>query len=70
MLHKSTVVSHDGAQLKITLDIVPDDEHPYAELSAIDDDGERIARVRVPASFKLTPASAAAWVENDFRNPA
>ncbi len=69
-LHKSTVISYEGAQIKVTLDIVPDDEHPYADLAAIDEDGERIARVRVPASFKLTPASASAWVENDFRNPS
>ncbi|MDQ1814466.1 hypothetical protein [Massilia scottii] len=70
MLHKSTVVSHEGAEIKVTLDIVPDDEHPYALLAAIDEDGERIAQVRIPANFKLTPASATAWVENDFRNPS
>src|SRR3978361_613934 len=30
LLHKSTVVAREGAELKVTLDIVPDDEHPYA----------------------------------------
>ena len=69
MLHKSTVVSHEGAELKVTLDIVPDDEHPYALLAAFDGDGERIAQVRVPANFKLSPMSASAWAENAFRNP-
>jgi hypothetical protein len=68
-LHKSTVVSTDEAELKVTLDIVPDDEHPYALLSAFDEAGERIAQVRVAASFKLSPASAAEWVEKDFRAP-
>ncbi len=68
-LHKSTVVFADGAELKVTLDIVPDDEHPYALLSAFDDTGERIAQVRVAASFKLSPSSAAEWIEKDFRAP-
>jgi len=69
-LHKNTVVTVDGADIKVALDIVPDDEHPYATLSAFDDAGERIAQVRVPAGFKLSPASATAWIENGFRNPS
>ena len=69
LLHKSTVVLAEGAELKVTLDIVPDDEHPYALLSAFDEVGERIAQSRVAASFKLSPASAAEWVENEFRAP-
>jgi hypothetical protein len=69
-LHKSTVITIEGAELKITLDIVPDDEHPYALLSAIDEDGERVAQVRTSANFKLSPASAVAWAENDFRKPS
>ena len=70
LLHKSLFISHEGTQLKVTLDIVPDDEHPYARLAAFDGDGERIAEVRVAASFKLTPGSASAWAENEFRNPS
>ena len=69
-LHKSTVVTVDNVDIKVMLDIVPDDEHPYALLSAFDEDGERIAQVRTAASFKLTPGSAVAWIENDYRNPA
>ena len=69
-LHKSTVVTIEGAEIKVTLDIVPDDDHPYALLTAIDDDGERMAQVRTSASFKLSPASAVAWIENDFRKPS
>ena len=68
-LHKHTKVSSEGAELKVTLDIVPDDDHPYALLSAFDDSGERIAQVRVAADFKLSPASAADWVEKAFRAP-
>ncbi|OON59718.1 hypothetical protein B0920_20760 [Massilia sp. KIM] len=69
MLHKSTVVSTEQGELKVTLDIVPDDDDPYAYLAAVDEMGEQVARVRVAASFKLTPASAHAWIENGFRAP-
>ena len=68
-LHKSTVVSTADGELKVTLDIVPDEDNPYAMLAAIDEMGEQVAQVRVAADFKLSPASALAWVENDFRAP-
>jgi hypothetical protein len=68
-LHKSTVVWSDGGELKVTLDIVPDEEHPYALLTAIDEMGEQVAQVRVDAGFKLSPSSAMAWVESDFKAP-
>ncbi len=70
LLHKSTVVAIDGKEIKVTLDITPDEEHPYATMTAIDEDGEKIAQVKLPANFKLSPASATQWIENDFRNPA
>ena len=69
MLHKSTVVSSEQGELKVTLDIVPDDEHPYALLTATDEMGERVAQVRVPASYKLSPSTASDWVEGGFRAP-
>ncbi|MDB5754621.1 MAG: hypothetical protein JWR56_1049 [Massilia sp.] len=69
LLHKSTVVASADGELKVTLDIVPDDDDPYALLSAFDEGGERIAQVRVAASFRLTPGSAANWVESEFRAP-
>ena len=69
MLHKSTVVSTAQGELKVTLDIVPDEDNPYAYLSAFDEMGEQVARVRVDAGFKLSPGSAQAWIENDFRAP-
>jgi hypothetical protein len=31
--------------------------------------GEQVAQARVDAGFKLSPSSAMAWVENDFRAP-
>lgn len=68
-LHKSTVVATSEAVIKVTLDIIPDDDHPYAVLTAIDEMGEQLAQERVGASFKLSPVSAADWVESGFRAP-
>jgi hypothetical protein len=39
MLHKSTVVSTGNGELKVTLDIIPDDDDPYAWLTATDEMG-------------------------------
>ena len=69
ILHKYTVVNVDGAAIKVTLDIVPDDEHPYAVLAATDEMGEQIAKVRVAANYKLSPGSAAEWIEGGYRAP-
>ena len=68
-LHKSTVVATEGKVIKVTLDIVPDDDHPYALLTALDEMGEQLAQVRVDPGFRLSSASAAAWIENGFRAP-
>ena len=68
-LHKSTVVSTEDGIIKVTLDIVPDDDHPYALLTAIDEMGEQLAQERVAASFRLSPASAASWIDAGFRAP-
>lgn len=56
-------------RLTVSLDIVPDDEHPYALLSARDDGGDELAQVRVAPSFKLSRASAVAWAEGGFARP-
>lgn len=71
-LHKSlTVAAATGdGELKITLDIVPDEDEPYALLTALDAFGEQLAQVQVAANFKLSKASAASWVENEFRRPS
>jgi hypothetical protein len=68
-LHKSTVVSTEQGELKVTLDIVPDEYEPYALLTAIDEMGEQVAQVRVAPTFKLSPASAYGWIENGCRAP-
>jgi hypothetical protein len=68
-LHKSISVSSAEALLNVKLDIVPDEDDPYALLSAYDESGEQLAQVRVAPSFKLNMASASKWIENDFKRP-
>ena len=68
-LHKSLRVDTPDGRLEVLLDIVPDEDNPYALLSARDEHGEQIAQVRVPANFRLSESSASAWVENEFRRP-
>ena len=71
-LHRKVVVTSGGATVAVTLDIVPDDDSPYAVLiarAARERDGVPLAEVKVPASFKLTDASAIAWIEDGYRRP-
>jgi hypothetical protein len=70
MLHKSFVVSARGEEVTVTLDIVPDEDDPYADLKAFDAFGAQLAQVRVSAGFKLSKTSAEAWVESEFQKPA
>ena len=69
LLHKSVFVAASGGRIEVTLDIVPDDDDAHAVLTATDAEGQELARVRVPAAFKLGPASAAAWIESGFEKP-
>ena len=68
-LHKRLTVNAGATRVHVTLDIVPDDDHPTAQLSAFDDAGVTLGQVAVSPSFKLSPASAAAWIENEFKRP-
>ena len=69
-LHQSITVSAGSARVTVCLDIVPDEDNPYATLSAKDDGDELLAEVRVVPSFKLNRASAVAWMEAGFARPA
>lgn len=69
LLHRSVRVTVPSGQLNVKLDIVADEENPYALLSAYDAADERQAQVRVPASFKLNRQSAAAWIESGYKLP-
>ena len=69
-LHQSIAVTVGDARITVNLDIVPDEENPYATLSAVDDGGDALAEVRVAPSFKLNRSSAVAWAEGGFAKPA
>ncbi len=69
LLHKNLTIDSVSGQLRIALDIVPDEYEPYAELSAQDRFGEELARVRVHPGFKLSHQSAADWVSKNFARP-
>lgn len=70
-LHKRVTVADatGDVQLDVTLDIVPDEDEPYALLTALDAFGEQLAQVQVAPTFKLSKTSAASWVANEFRRP-
>ena len=69
-MHKQFQVATDSGRVLVTLDIVPDEFDPHALLAAQDEFGEQIAQVKVRPDFKLTMASAAAWIEAEYRKPA
>jgi hypothetical protein len=67
-LHRSvTVEDEHGARVQVDLDVVPDEDDPHAILTALDAAGEVVKRSRVAASFKLSNASARAWIEGRGR---
>jgi len=68
-LHKQLHVATDDARVLVTLDIVPDEFDPHALLAAQDEFGDPIARVKVRPDFKLTLASASAWIESGYAKP-
>lgn len=68
-LHQSLEVDCRGARVTVTLDIVPDEDNPFATLSAHDETGEQLVQIRVPPSFKLSRASASAWADGGFAKP-
>ena len=68
-LHQEVAVRLACGRIRVTLDIVPDDDDPHALLRAHSPAGETLAQVRVAAGFKLDRASAGAWVEDEFRKP-
>ena len=65
-LHQRIEVTAKSVRVSVSLDIVPDDDNPYALLSAHDANGDELARKRVAPSFKLNRTSAVGWVENGF----
>ncbi len=68
-LHKNVSITVDGQRLKVTLDIVPDEDDAHALLTALDDGGEVLAQVRVSPGFRLNGASAEQWAVGGYQKP-
>ncbi|MCZ8072934.1 MAG: hypothetical protein O9341_02270 [Paucibacter sp.] len=68
-LHKSLKIDTEQGRIQVLLDIVPDEDNPYATLTARNDDGATIAQIKVDAGFKLSEASAQAWAAKEFLRP-
>ena len=71
-LHKKVIVSSGDGDIVVTLDIVVEGESPSALLAArpaLEPDAAPLAEVRVDPSFKLTVASARAWIDDGYRRP-
>lgn len=68
-LHQRLTVHTPGGAISITLDIVADEDDPYALLAALDARGEQLAQVRVGPEFRLNKASANAWIDQGFSKP-
>jgi len=64
-LHKRVSIVTETGSFVVTLDIVPDEDEPYATLVGLDADGRECARRRVEAGFRLTPDTAAAWLARE-----
>ena len=69
-LHQSLEVTAASGRVTVSLDIVPDEDEPYATLTAHDETGEELAQVRVSAGFKLNRASATRWADAGYARPA
>ncbi|MCB4361892.1 hypothetical protein [Quatrionicoccus australiensis] len=69
LYHQKITVTTEAGPVSVTLDIVPDEDDPYAVLAAYDIAGEQLAEQKVEASFKLSMKSASAWIASEFRRP-
>jgi hypothetical protein len=68
-MHKQFQIGTDSGRVLVTLDIVPDEFDPHALLAAQDEFGEQLAQVKVRPDFKLTSASASAWIDAGYSKP-
>ncbi len=65
-LNQSVTVNGQDSRVTVLLRIVPDEDNPYAVLSALAEGGDALAEVKVDAGFKLNRQTAQAWVDADF----
>jgi hypothetical protein len=63
------MVNGQNGRVTVFLDIVPDEDNPYAILRAQDEGGEVVTEIRVAAGFKLNRQTAQAWVDAEWAQP-
>ena len=68
-LNKSVSVGAGSERIRVSLQIVPDEDNPHALLRAHDELGAQLGEVRVAPGFKLNADSAAVWIEGGFQKP-
>ena len=68
-LNKSVSVGAGSERIRVSLQIVPDEDNPHALLRAHDELGAELGEVRVAPGFRLNSDSAAAWIEGGFQKP-
>jgi hypothetical protein len=68
-LNQSVTVNGKDSRVTVLLRIVPDEDNPYAVLSAQDEGGDTLAEFKVEAGFKLNRQTAQAWVDADLAKP-
>ena len=68
-LNQSVTVNGQDGRVTVLLRIVPDEDNPYAVLTAQDDSGELLAEFKVDAGYKLNRQTAQAWVDADLAKP-
>jgi len=68
-LNKHVNVGAGSERIRVSLQIVPDEDNPHALLRAHDESGSELAELRVKPDFRLNAASAEAWIEGGFQKP-
>jgi hypothetical protein len=68
-LNQSVTVNGKDSRVTVLLRIVPDEDNPYAVLSAQDEGCDTLAEFKVEAGFKLNRQTAQAWVDADLAKP-
>ena len=68
-LNKHVSVGAGSERIRVSLQIVPDEDNPHAMRRAHDEAGSELAELRVKPDFRLNAASAEAWIESGFEKP-
>lgn len=68
-LKKKFSIAWEGRWYEIVLEVVPDEYEAHALLSATDEAGAALAKVRVAVNFKLNRDVANQWVRAGFLPP-